>query len=193
MRDKNKVSDFIKSLEKFNVCLVACGLLWIFVSFVSKSHAKRGQKEGAMRYGKLVCLVLVGVAAAGCRDAQMYGDAVTGPPEALCVEADDGEPDMVALVSPACGGQCDGGEGARYFEVTKAAPISFSLYGVAGVEYCVELSRTSGYITISHERGKVTRKGDLFTWCITPKVSEDSELMMVRSFTASAGFNLAVP
>lgn len=148
-----------------------------------------------MRYGKFACAVLVFAATAaiaGCSDNAMSGDAVAGPPEALCVEADDDEPNYVALVSPACGGQCGGGEDVRYFSVEKDAPISFALYGAAGIQYCVEVNRDYGYITISHERGKVEREGNLFTWCITP-TGEDPEYMTVRSFTASAGFELTVP
>ena len=157
--------------------------------------AMRGQKEDAMRYEKFLGAILL--VAAGC--AQDVSEttreaAETGPPETLCVvaAADDGEPEVVALKSPACGGQCGSGEGVRYFSVEKGAPVSFALYGVVGIQYCVEVIRDYGYITISHERGTVTRKGDLFTWCITP-TSEDPEFTTVRSFTASAGFELAVP
>ena len=149
-----------------------------------------------MRYGKFVCVALLAVFAgqvlcAGCRDTEMLGEAAAGPPEALCVEVNSEEPDKVTLKSPACGGQCSGGS-AQAFDVSKGVPIYFLLYGASGIEYCVEVERTSGYVTISHDRGVVTREGDIFTWCITPS-TEDSEFMMVRSFTASAGFNLTVP
>lgn len=76
--------------------------------------------------------------------------------------------------------------------VRKEWPQRVVLYGELHIEYCIEVQRESGYITISHERGVVQRNGDLFTWCITTHTGEPEE-MTLMAFTPEAKCQLWVP
>ncbi|MBP9718248.1 hypothetical protein KBD59_03050 [Candidatus Gracilibacteria bacterium] len=91
-------------------------------------------------------------------------------------------------------GPCDDQFLQEEVVVHQQAPFSLELYGQSGLEYCIEVLRTSGYITISHERGVVHRDGDYFTWCVTPAAfsSLQPEKALIRSFTASATVTVSV-
>lgn len=78
------------------------------------------------------------------------------------------------------------------FVITRDEPKVVVLEGKSYTEYCIGVKRLSGYITISHPRGIVTRDGDFFTWCVA-KQPKYPDYMIVRSLTARAEFELLVP
>lgn len=78
------------------------------------------------------------------------------------------------------------------FIISRDEPKVVVLEGTSHEEYCIGVKRLSGYITISHPRGTVTRDGDFFTWCVA-KQPKYPDHMIVRSLTARAEFELLVP
>ncbi|MEK7528335.1 MAG: hypothetical protein AAB592_01065 [Patescibacteria group bacterium] len=81
----------------------------------------------------------------------------------------------------------------QVFDAERDAPQAFVLYVWPRVRSCVELVRESGYITLSHDEGEVTRDDDTFTWCVLQPSSEDAEiavLLLVRSLTPRSTFRV---
>lgn len=75
------------------------------------------------------------------------------------------------------------------YAISRDYPKTVVLEGKPYVHYCIGVERMSGYITISHPRGKVTRKENLFTWCVDAE-SEEPDHMIVRSLTPQAEFRI---
>ena len=77
---------------------------------------------------------------------------------------------------------------AQYFEIEKEHAKYFQLETAPQVPYCVEVVRSTGYITLSHEEGEVTRDDNSFRWCLTRNASRNSAELVVRSLTPNAAF-----
>ena len=87
---------------------------------------------------------------------------------------------------------CEEGYLREELDVNRETPFMVSLTGLPGVEYCAQILRESGYLTISHRTGSVRREGDVFTWCVTP-TDYTPEMILLRSLTEHVRCTLVVP
>lgn len=117
--------------------------------------------------------------------------AFVQPESELCLVVPEGENGRLYLYSSA-DSRCEQASAVRSFMIGREDPMTILLSAAAGIDYCIGVSRRSGYITISHPRGTVTRSGDEFNWCVTQQ-AEISDRMIIRSFTAESGIELFVP
>lgn len=102
----------------------------------------------------------------------------------------EGEPVIeVILFQPRDENFCDASTEPLSYTIYQSRPQTVWLYGETERNYCLAFERTSGYITISHRAGKITRDSNRFTWCVTPK-TEEPESATVRSLTPQASFEL---
>lgn len=141
--------------------------------------------------------VLAAIAACvvcGCGAENGGTSIVSEPTESLCIEAGRREADESVAILPVDGvNECTEDIDSYDFSLDPSNnSATFRLYGIPQVAYCIAVMRVTGYITISHRSGTVTRDGDIFSWCITPQ-SEEVETMTVRSLTVRARFLLSVP
>ena len=85
-----------------------------------------------------------------------------------------------------------------HFEIEERTPGIFLLQPVTGLDYCVEVTRESGYITLRHDEGVVRREADLFIWCLK-RLHDDLDSngtsparLEVTALTPSAGFEVTL-
>lgn len=109
----------------------------------------------------------------------------------LCMDRYSTPPGEVELTPETPDADCSADHEMRGFEIYENFPLTVVLAGIPGVHYCLEVYRMRGYITISHEEGRVTRDGKIFTWCVT--AAEEPSEMIVRSLTAQSEIELLVP
>lgn len=128
--------------------------------------------------------------ACGGEDSQDFtAQSVSPVAQPLCITRQDD--DIFGSITIEDDAECNELPGENSFEIYKEQPYIVSLSGTPGQSYCVDVHRESGYITISHETGTVTRNGNLFTWCVVHGDYE-AERMLIRSLTPSAHVTLAV-
>ena len=65
----------------------------------------------------------------------------------------------------------------------------FFVRSVDNMQYCLQVTRSAGYVTLSHEVGEVHRDGDVFTWCFVNE-SQSEENLLIRSLTPRAAVTL---
>ena len=142
----------------------------------------------------------VALAAANCDGMTFSSDSFSDDagyeseevsPDALCVDSSQSARGKVVLEASRSGHPC---VETNRFSATllNGDSVDVVLYGDAGVEYCIEVERKSGFLEICASSGSVMRQRDIFTWCVTAQ-GEGSEDMRVRSLTASGSFELIVP
>lgn len=83
------------------------------------------------------------------------------------------------------------GSVCEQFAVYREQPYLVMVHGAPGVETCIAIHRSSGYLTISHQTGTVTHKDDFFEWCAVFGPSA-TERFLLRSLTPSSVVSLAV-
>ncbi|MEK7524298.1 MAG: hypothetical protein AAB588_04695 [Patescibacteria group bacterium] len=113
-------------------------------------------------------------------------------PGRLCVDEEALLGSEIALYPVHEDEECDETMEGFTFSLQEDWPQNIFLHGRIHLPYCIGIERRQGYITISHERGVVTRRSNFFTWCITPHTSEPEQII-VRSLTAKAQGQLFVP
>lgn len=94
----------------------------------------------------------------------------------------------IALTFPEIERYCQVYAREQRFTARKEHPRNFILYGSWDTWYCVSVIRTTGYITLSHDEGDVTREGERFRWCVLGEGEENPKRLNIQSLSPEAEF-----